>query len=194
MSRDLALEALRDGAPIIVPTDTVYGLAALATDHEAVAAIFALKHRPVDVRVAALVAGIDQAETLVDLGPVGRKLAEAFWPGALTIVARRRAGVDLAVGDATTVGVRCPDDDLVRGLAADVGPIAATSANFHGEEPPTTAAELRSLFPTVAVVVDGGERAGGASTVVSIVDEEPLILREGPIGAADIDAVLHGRP
>jgi len=186
------LDALRAGEPVLVPTDTVYGLAALAGDADAVARLFALKQRPVDTRVVALVADVEQAEELVDLGPLGRLLAEVFWPGALTIVATRRPGVDVAVGDALTVGVRCPDSEIVRTLARLAGPLAVTSANLHGELPPATAAEAGALFTTVRVVVDGGTSSGAASTVVTIVDDSASVLREGPITAADIDAALRG--
>lgn len=186
------LDALRAGEPVLVPTDTVYGLAALAADADAVARLFALKQRPVDTRVVALVADVEQAEELVDLGPLGRLLAEVFWPGALTIVATRREGVDVAVGDALTVGVRCPDTEIVRTLAGLAGPLAVTSANLHGEAPPATAAEVAALFATVQVVVDGGTPSGVASTVVAIVDESVNVLREGPITAAEIDAAVRG--
>ena len=186
------LDALRAGEPVLVPTDTVYGLAALATDAGAVARLFALKQRPVDTRIVALVADAEQAEELVDLGPLGRLLAEVFWPGALTIVAPRRPGVDVAVGDTLTVGVRCPDSEIVRTLARLAGPLAVTSANLHGELPPATAAEVGALFATVQVVVDGGTCSGAASTVVAIVDKSVSVLREGPITAADIDAALRG--
>ena len=186
------LDALRAGEPVLLPTDTVYGLAALATDADAVARLFALKQRPVDTRIVALVADIEQAEELVELGPVGRLLAEVFWPGALTIVATRRPGVDAAVGDTLTVGVRCPDNEIVRTLAHLAGPLAVTSANLHGELPPATAAEVASLFATVQVVVDGGTSSGAASTVISIVDESLTVLREGPITAAEIDTALRG--
>ena len=189
---DPVLDALRAGEPVLLPTDTVYGLAALATDADAVARLFALKQRPVDTRIVALVADIEQAEELVELGPVGRLLAEVFWPGALTIVATRRPGVDAAVGDTLTVGVRCPDNEIVRTLAHLAGPLAVTSANLHGELPPATAAEVASLFATVQVVVDGGKSSGAASTVISIVDESLTVLREGPITAAEIDTALRG--
>ncbi len=194
MSRERAAEALRAGKPIIVPTDTVYGMVALATDHDAIASIFALKQRPTETHMALLVADLQQAETLVELGPDGHRLAVAFWPGAFTIVAPRRPGHDLTVGGEDTVGVRCPDDEFLRELADEVGPIAATSANLPGEEPLATAADLAIVFPTVELIVDGGERRGHASTVVTVVDGPPIVLREGPISALDIDAVLSAGP
>ncbi len=182
-------DALRAGEPIVLPTDTVYGIAALAADAPAVEGIFSAKKRPVDTRIAALVADLSQAHELVELPAEGRRLAETFWPGALTIVAPRRSGCDLAVGDESTVGVRCPDHPLVRELARRVGPIAATSANRHGQPTPTTAADVAVVFPKILMVIDGGPIDGSASTVVSVVDGVE-VLREGPITAADIDAAL----
>ena len=182
-------DALRAGDPIVLPTDTVYGLAALAADSEAVEKIFAVKKRPVDTRIAALVNDLAQAEELVEVSSDVRVLADAFWPGALTIVAARRPDCDLAVGDDSSIGVRCPDHPLVRELARRAGPIAATSANRHGQETPTTASEVAAVFPKIAMVIDGGRIDGSASTVVSVIDGV-VVLREGAISAADIDAVL----
>lgn len=186
----LIAAALREGDPIVLPTDTVYGLAALAADAEAVKKIFAVKKRPVDTRIAALVTDLAQSEELVEMSPTARRLAEAFWPGQLTIVAPRRPGCDLAVGDELSVGVRCPDHPLVRELARREGPIAATSANRHGQPTPTTAAEVAAIFPKVGLIVDGGRVDGSASTVVSVMNGVEL-LREGVITAADINAALE---
>lgn len=188
---DDAIAALRAGEPVVIPTDTVYGLAARAADAQAVAALFALKERPVDTRIAVLVAGPEQAAEHVDAGGAAyRALARRFWPGPLTIVAPRRDGGRLAAGDDETLGVRCPDDDLVRTLARAVGPIAATSANRHGRPTPATAAEVALEFPAVRVVVDGGPRPGAASTVVSVCTAPATVLREGPISAAAIAAAI----
>lgn len=188
---DAAVTALRAGDPIVIATDTVYGLAARAADRAAVAAIFALKERPVDRHVAVLVADVAQAADYVVADDPGfRALARRFWPGPLTIVAHRCDRGALAAGDERTMGVRCPADEFVRALAAAVGPIAATSANRHGEPTPTTAPAVAAIFPSVEVVIDGGPREGSASTVVSVVDGAPRVLRDGPITASDIaDAV-----
>ena len=189
-SVDAAIQALRQGAVAIIPTDTVYGLATAADNAGAVEAMFTLKRRPVDAKVAVLVCNIEEAERYVHLGAAGRALAEAFWPGPLTIVALRHAVGSLSAGDDETLGVRCPDDAVCLALAAAVGPIAATSANIHGGETPARAAQAAELFPEVVAVIDDGPRPGAASTVVSLVGEAVEILREGAIRQADIDAVL----
>lgn len=185
-----AARELRGGGVVVIPTDTVYGLAAAADQTAAVEAMFSLKQRPVDVKVAVLVADADQARRFVDLGPAGEALAARYWPGPLTIVAPRHVVGSLAAGDDETLGVRCPDDAVARHLAAEVGPIAATSANLHGLETPARAAEVAALFPDVAVVIDDGPRPGSASTVVSVVDGRPTVLRAGPISEADIEAIV----
>lgn len=187
---DNATKAMLAGGVVVIPTDTVYGLAAAADQTDAVEAMFRLKNRPVDVKVAVLVADADQARRYVDLGPAGEALAARYWPGPLTIVAPRHVVGSLAAGDDETLGVRCPDDAVARALAERVGPVAATSANLHGQDTPARAADVGQLFPEVGVVIDDGPRPGAASTVVSVVDGAAIVLREGPISAADIDTVL----
>ena len=186
-----AVREMRGGGVVVIPTDTVYGLAAAADHTAAVAAMFELKQRPVDVKVAVLVADIDQARQFVDLGSTGEALAARYWPGPLTIVASRHVAGSLAAGDDETLGVRCPDDAVARALAEEVGPIAATSANLHGGDTPARAAEVSELFPDVTVVLDDGPRSGTASTVVSVVDTPPVVLRQGPISDTDIEAIAR---
>ncbi|MDG2027136.1 MAG: L-threonylcarbamoyladenylate synthase [Acidimicrobiales bacterium] len=188
---DDAAQAMRAGDVVVIPTDTVYGLAAAADNSAGVEAMFRLKNRPVDVNVAVLVADADQARQYVDLGPAGEALADRYWPGPLTIVAVRHAVGSLAAGDDETLGVRCPDEAVARALAERVGPVAATSANLHGQDTPGRADAVADLFPDVSVVIDDGARPGAASTVVSVVDGVAVVLREGPISAADIDAVIE---
>ena len=190
---EAALVALRSGGVVGLPTDTVYGLAVLPALPDALEELFALKGRPEAVAVAVLVADASQALALAadPDGGLGR-LAEAFWPGPLTVVARRAAGVDYPLGgDPASIGLRCPDDALVRRLAASLGPLAVTSANLHGEPPITDAGVLRRTFPGI-VVVDGGVRDGQPSTVVSLLDALPEVLREGPIGARALSEALSG--
>jgi L-threonylcarbamoyladenylate synthase len=179
---DAAVAALRAGGAVVLPTDTVYGLAALPAH---VDVLYALKGRPDAVPVAVLVADADQAATVGLLDGPGRRLAERFWPGPLTIVL---APVD---GDAT-VGVRCPDDDLVRALASRVGPLPTTSANRHGEPTPPTAQEAAaSLTGEPALVLDGGTCGGVASTVVDVSGGgDPVVLREGAVASSAIAAAL----
>ncbi len=187
---ETVVATLRSGRVVLLPTDTVYGLAVMATDSAALAALFALKQRPVDTSVAVLVADTDQAARYVDLGISGLALARRFWPGALTIVADRIDDGAVAAGTDSTLGVRCPDDSFVRSVAAEVGPVAASSANLHGQPTPTSCTDAAKIFDTVETVIDGGVRQGSASTVVSVVENTVEMLREGPVSMADITAAV----
>lgn len=187
-----AVRALRAGEAIVVPTDTLYGLAALPTVPGAVDRLFSLKGRPADTPIAVLVAGIEQVEALADLSGTARRLADAFWPGPLTMVLPRRAGVDLPLGEPhATIGVRWPDHPVIAALAEAVGPLATTSANRTGEPTPATAGEAAaSLVGDVAVVLDGGACAGTASTVVDLTGPDLRVLREGAITESALRATL----
>jgi L-threonylcarbamoyladenylate synthase len=185
-----AVGVLGSGGTVVLPTDTVYGLAALPSIEGATAALFELKERSEDHPLAVLVADVDQALELVTFeGPaVGRWMAE-LWPGPLTIVLRRSAvaaGLDLG-GGAGTIGVRCPDHPFVRALAAEVGPIATTSANRSGEPTPVdAAAAAASLAGAADLVVDGGPAGTLASTVVDASGDGWTILREGAVTAEQL--------
>ncbi len=183
-----ALDALRAGEPVGVPTDTVYGLAADAADPDAIGRLFELKDRPADRSIAVLVADVASAESLVSLTAQARRVAERFWPGPLTIVAARTPTAPPHLGTGATIGVRLPDDDIVRALAAP-GPLAVTSANLHGGPTPATAQGVADLFATLGLVIDGGPRPGASSTVADMTGPKPAILREGPISLDDIIAV-----
>ena len=191
-----AVAALRAGDVVVLPTDTVYGLAVLPTIPGATARLFALKGRGADVPIAVLCANAAQALGLAAPNAVTgevRRLAERLWPGPLTLVLPRRRGLAYELGEPPdTVGLRCPDDALVRAIAAPVGPIATTSANRHGRPTPATAAEVAAVFPTgLGLVLDGGPRTAPSSTVVDATggpDRPWKVLRPGPITLADVEA------
>ncbi len=190
---DEVVAALEAGGVVVLPTDTVYGLVARARDHAATAALFALKGRSHDVPLAVLCASVDQALALAEprVGPAVAAIAARWWPGPLTLVLRRRAGVDLHLGEpAHTIGLRVPDHDLVRKIAARVGPLAATSANRHGAPVAATAAAVAAaLGDAVALVVDGGTLGEHSSTVVDATHWPWVVLRAGPIAGDEILAV-----
>lgn len=192
-----AAALLRSGEAIALPTDTVYGLASLALDAQAQQRLFEIKHRPSQVSIAVLAADLTAAESLVRFTPLAQRLAERFWPGALTLVAEMRPETPAHLGNGETLGVRVPSEPLVRSLAtppgatspassrssSSVGPLAVTSANIHGQDTPTSAAEIAEMFPELPLVIDGGVRAGPASTVADVTGGEPVVLREGDITA-----------
>lgn len=195
----LVADVLRAGGAVVIPTDTLYGLAARAADPIATGRLFELKGRAAEVPLAVLCADVDQALALTEepVPPSVRAVAKRWWPGPLTLVLPRRAGLALHLGEPeSTIGLRVPDHALVRAVAREIGPIAATSANRHGEPTPPTAAEVGAeLGPGVDLVVDGGVLNDGASTVIDATRRPWRVLRQGPIAAADILATAgapHG--
>ena len=180
------------------PTETVYGLGADAANAEAVRRLFAVKGRPADHPVIVHVARAAQLDDLARDVPDGaRLLADAFWPGPLTIVVRRNP--DLVVAEVTggldTVGVRVPDHPVaLELLEAFGGGVAAPSANRFGRVSPTTAAHVRAdLGDDVRQILDGGpSRVGVESTIVDVTGSEPAILRVGGLSRADVARVIGG--
>ena len=182
------MEALRAGEVIGVPTDTVYSLAVIPGIVGAVERLFTAKGRPGNVPIAVLVSSPEAAAELA-AAPLPRALVERHWPGALTLVVRRRPGLDWNLGgDPETIGVRCPDHELIRTLCAAVGPLATTSANRHGEPTAAAAAGVAGALDAahVSLVLDGGECPGTPSTVVDLTGEVPVVLREGAVGEDDL--------
>lgn len=181
-------EVLARGGLVVLPTDTVYGLAARAADPAATTAIFDRKGRDASTPIAVLCTHAEQALALATEVPdAAHRLAAEHWPGPLTLVLRRRADLGWALGQpADTIGLRCPDHAFVRALAAQVGPLATTSANRHGLPTPDAAPEAaRSLAGPVDLVVDGGRVAGTPSTVVDVTGGAPVVRRAGTIRLAD---------
>jgi L-threonylcarbamoyladenylate synthase len=192
---DGALAALRRGDVIGLPTETVYGLAGDAADASAVARIFALKGRPADHPLIVHVAGIEALDDWAQgVSPLARRLAEAFWPGPLTLILRRKPHVlDAVTGGQDTVGLRCPAHPLALTLLRRFGGgLAAPSANRFGRISPTRAAHVREEFGDgVPIVLDGGEcEVGIESTIVDLSGTSPRILRPGRLGKAELEAVI----
>lgn len=188
---ETATTALVSGGIVVIPTDTVYGIAALASHAEAVGRVFALKQRPAGMHLPVLVAGAQQLHLVTaDARPAVLALAGRYWPGALTMVVAEATPLADGLGNGDgTVGVRCPDHELVRSIAQVVGPLAVTSANLHGQPTPETAVAVANQLRGVDLVIDGGICAGGqASTVVSLTGPVPEVLRAGPIAGIDISA------
>lgn len=196
-----AAALLRDGQPVALPTETVYGLAARADSADAVAAIYAAKGRPAFNPLIVHVADLAQAETLAHADARARALAAAFWPGALTLVLPRRAEARIApavTAGLPTVALRCPAHPVMRAVLAHTGlPLAAPSANRSGAVSPTTAGHVAaSLAGRIALVLDGGACAEGLeSTIVALrADGTWHVLRPGPVTADALAAVLGSPP
>ena len=194
-----ALALLRAGELVGIPTETVYGLAADASQPAAVAKIFAAKGRPADHPVIVHIAGAAQlAAWAQNIPDEAYLLAEAFWPGPLTLILERQPHVSPAVtGGQDTVGLRAPAHPLTHALLSEFGGgLAAPSANQFGHVSPTTAEHVRGEFSPEVLqwVLDGGPCAVGVeSTIVSLVGDTPKLLRPGGVSRAAIEAVL-GHP
>ncbi len=180
---DAAVACLQAGGVVVLPTETVYGVAAIADNSSAVEELFVRKGRPADRRVAVLVADLDQARSLAVVDERTIALAEVAWPGPLTMVLPTAPGSDEA-----TVGVRCPDHALVQAVATSVGPIATTSANRSGDPTPADAASAAASLGGDLLVLDDGRCTGMPSTVVDLTVDPAVILREGTFTAADLEA------
>lgn len=194
-----AVQALAAGEPVAVPTETVYGLAARADRAEAVAAIYRAKGRPDFNPLIVHVSDLAGAERLARFDARAQRLAEAFWPGPLTLVLPLREDAKVApavTAGLPTIALRCPAHPVVRAmLAACPFPLAAPSANRSGGVSPTTAGHVAtSLAGRIGLVLDGGAtRAGIESTIVAVRDAGWSLLRPGPVTADQI-AALIGSP
>lgn len=188
---DCAASALAGGGLVVLPTDTVYGVAALAADEAAVARVYAAKGRALDKRLPLLIADpVELGRWATDVPACAGELTARHWPGALTIVVCASSDVGpWLVDERGTIAIRCPEDRFVRELARLVGPLAATSANLSGGPDPRAADEVpKALVRAVDLVVDGGPTAGVASTVVDCTAGRPVVLRQGALdvgGTAD---------
>jgi len=195
-----AINALRHGEPVALPTETVYGLAARADSAQAVAAIYRAKGRPDFNPLIVHVADVAGAQKLALLDERAMALAAAFWPGPLTMVLPRRPGAPLAeavTAGLPTVALRCPAHPVMRAVLTGSGlPLAAPSANRSGGVSPTQAAHVAaSLAGRIGLVIDGGRCSQGLeSTIVAL---RPgggwQILRPGPLADAHIAQVLGGQ-
>lgn len=190
MRSDLKL-ALELGEPAILPTETVYGLAARADMPTAIDRLYEIKGRASDKPLALCVTNAEMANVYANVTPAIMRLIKAFWPGPLTIVseAKQSSGLDhRVVGPSGTVGLRCPKASWAETL---VWPLALTSANISGGPDPRTFAEAQSAFvPKIAGLDAGACEFGLASTVVQIVDGRAEILRQGGITLGDMEPYL----
>jgi tRNA threonylcarbamoyl adenosine modification protein (Sua5/YciO/YrdC/YwlC family) len=187
---DLAqvVAALHKGAVVGLPTDTVYGLGADPFSEEGVAALFALKDRPAVKPIPILAASVEQASLLGILAGGALEAAQAHWPGALTVIVPRVAGLPEWLGDPArgSIGLRVPDHPSALAVLAAAGPLAVTSANRSGEAPAEDDIAARAMFGGRVAAYLAGRGAGGApSTVVDFTRAEPHVLRAGPVAWGD---------
>ena len=194
---EMAVKALRSGAAVGMPTETVYGLAADAGNPKAVAAVYAIKGRPNFNPLITHVASIAEARREAVMDERAEALAAAFWPGPLTLVLPAAPGghsCELARAGLGTIALRVPSHPVAQALLQAMhGPLAAPSANPSGKLSPTRAIEVATeLGDSVALVLDGGPcKAGIESSIVAVLpDAEPVLLRPGAISRAEIESVV----
>lgn len=182
---DAAQQALDDGELVVLPTDTVYGLAADAFSPEAVQRLLEAKSRTRAMPPPVLIGAPTTLEALASEIPTWlRSLTQALWPGPLTVVCHQQASLTWDLGDTHhTVAVRMPDDPVALALLKQTGPLAVSSANSTGEAAATTIDEAEAMLgDAVAVYLDGGPSVGGtASTILDVTGSAPRLLREGPV-------------
>ncbi len=187
-------DVLRTGGLVVLPTDTVYGLAS-AIDEAAIAHVFLAKQRAPERAVPVLLSSVDAVELVAgSFGPEARRLAAAFWPGPLTIVVPKRYHLPRNLSMLPTVGLRVPDHTATRAvIAAAGGALAVTSANRSDEPAACTIQAAKDMLgDSVALYLDGGPCQGGIpSTVVAIDDGHLRIIREGPIAERVLKAALR---
>lgn len=193
-----AVDAVKAGRLVVLPTDTVYGLGCDAFDNEAVASLLRAKHRGPDMPVPVLVGSWTTIEGLVrEYSPQARALVEAFWPGGLSIVVNQAPSLPWNLGDTRgTVMLRMPLHPIAIELLRRTGPMAVSSANISGQDPALNAIRAKQqLGDEAAVYLDGGEATiGTPSTIVDLSTHEPRILREGAISAERVGEVLSKDP
>lgn len=189
-----AAEAIRSGGCIVLPTDTVYGIAADAFSSSAVQRLLDAKQRGADMPPPVLIAEPGMLRALaIDVPTAAHDLAQAFWPGALTLILKSQRTLELKIGDTGgTVAVRVPDHAVARDLLRRTGPLAVSSANISKQPPAVRVEEaVGQLGATVAVYIDGGEAPGGVPSTIVDFSLEPKgrILRQGAISFDELSRV-----
>ena len=180
---DAALDALEGGRAVVIPTDTVYGIAA---SPRTATKLFDLKGRPRMKALPVLASDLDVLRGVVLVDERAERLARRYWPGPLTIVLPRAHGFEADLGgDGSTIAVRVPDHPIALALLRRSGPLAVTSANRSGEPPLTTPDEATALFGEDVVVLDGGRCDGATSTIVDLAGP-PSVVRTGALPGEEV--------
>lgn len=193
---ELACKLLKQGEVVGVPTETVYGLAGNACNSRAIKKIFEAKGRPADNPLIVHISNINMLDGIVsDFNTDAQKLADAFWPGPLTIIMPKGQKVcNETTAGLDSVGVRMPSNEIARKIIElSNTPFSAPSANLSGKPSPTNAQDVYAdMKGKIPLIIDGGEcDAGVESTVISVLEDTPIILRPGVVTKEDIEAVLN---
>lgn len=188
-----AVRIIQNNGLVAFPTDTVYGVGCLANSSKAIKQLFTAKIREREKSIPVLLGDMEQLSQIAEvIDPIVQRLAEAFWPGPLTLVVPKKQHLPMELSSSLTIGVRIPDHPIALELIQRCGPLATSSANLSGQPDALTAENvLFQLDGRIDAVVDGGAVLGGVpSTVVDCSGTEIRILREGPIHKTDIYKVV----
>lgn len=188
-----AISLLKQGEIIAFPTDTVYGLGADAFNEEAILKLFEAKGREYNKAIAILVGSYKQLQLLTEhINAQAESLISEFWPGGLTVIVEKKAGLPISLSPTNTIGIRMPDHPVAIKLLEEFGPLATTSANLSGGKNPQNAAEvLGQLNERIPLILDGGPCQGGIpSTIVDCTASPVKILRQGAITSDRIFSIL----
>jgi L-threonylcarbamoyladenylate synthase len=189
-----ALEILQNGGILALPTDTVYGLGALAFDNAAIESIYIAKDRPIEKAIPILIGDLSDLDKVAENIPnMALRFAARFWPGPLTCIVPKKQTLPLAVSATSTVAVRIPNHPDALALLRAAGPMAVTSANISGQPSPSTADEVYTqLNGRIPLILDGGKTPSGIpSTLVDCTGTKPVILREGPISLEELLSAME---
>jgi L-threonylcarbamoyladenylate synthase len=189
-----AVTILQGGGMVAFPTDTVYGLGALAFDNSAIESIYTAKDRPIEKAIPILIGDLSDLDKVADNIPdMALRFAARFWPGPLTCIVPKKRTLPPAVSATSTVAIRIPDHPDALALLRAAGPMAVTSANISGRANPSTAQEVyEQLQGRIPLILDGGKTPGGIpSTLVDCTGGTPIILRDGPISMTELQAAIR---
>ena len=192
----LLSQEIKKGSLIIYPTDTVYGLGAVITNEQSINNVYLAKSRSFSSPLIALLSSVDKVEEVAYVSDKNllKKLAKAFWPGALTVILKRKEHIpSIMVSGGDTIGVRIPNLDLaIKIIDLAGGILATTSANISGEATPKSYDELSETIKSkVDILIDSGKcKLGEASTIIDLTSDVPKILRKGAISIAEIEKLI----
>ena len=194
----LLSQEIKKGSLIIYPTDTVYGLGAVITNEQSINNVYLAKSRSFSSPLIALLSSVDKVEEVAYVSDKNllKKLAKAFWPGALTVILKRKEHIpSIMVSGGDTIGVRIPNLDLaIKIIDLAGGILATTSANISGEATPKSYDELSETIKSkVDILIDSGKcKLGEASTIIDLTSDVPKILRKGAISIEEIEKIIGG--
>ena len=192
----LLSQEIKKGSLIIYPTDTVYGLGAIVTNEQSINNVYLAKSRSFSSPLIALLSSVDKVEEVAYVSDKNllKKLAKAFWPGALTVILKRKKHIpSIMVSGGDTIGVRIPNLDLaIKIIDLAGGILATTSANISGEATPKSYDELSEAIKSkVDILIDSGKcKLGEASTIIDLTSDVPKILRKGAISIEEIEKII----